>query len=193
MTIKVEIEKHPLQNFAPSRYCEWCVTISTDDPAGFTDDTGQPAKLQWALDFPPDTDILDPEQAKKIKGAPKYTLDPAPDTGTRSHRFDKQVKICFVAACQDRAGVEMSLENRVNFPAGAGMAPREWQRVPYDGGPGGLGAIVGPAAVAMAAPGGQQAASALALRAGRIYLTGKTAAERPRTARRRPSRARRSR
>jgi len=154
MAITIEIEKHPLRNFAPSRYCEWCVTVTTSDPGGFTSADGASVPLQWALDFPPDTDILDPEQAKKIKGAPKYKLDPASGEGTITRPGQQQFTICFVAACQDREGVEMSLENRIQYPPGASFPTgNDWQRVPYDGGPGGLGKIVGPAPVAMAAPG----------------------------------------
>jgi len=152
MAITVQIEKHPLEDFSPSKYCEWCVTVTTDDPEGFTSADGASVPLQWALDFPSDTDILDPEEAKKIKGAPKYTIDPEPGKGTITQPGQKDFKICFVAACKDREGTEMSLENRVDYPPGAVLAPRDWHRVPFDGGPNGIGKIVGPAPVAMSIP-----------------------------------------
>jgi len=147
MAVTITIEKHPLKDFTPSKYCEWCVTVETDDPAGWEGPT------QWALDFPADTDILDPEEARRIKGTPKYTVDPKPDEGTITQPGATQFKICFVAACKERDGAtDMSLESRINFPRGASLAPREWQRVPFEGAPDGVGKIVGPAALAMSLP-----------------------------------------
>lgn len=46
----------------------------------------------------------------------------------------------------------MSLENRVDYPPGAVLAPREWRPQPFEGGPDGVGKIVGPAPVAMSMP-----------------------------------------
>lgn len=152
MAITVEIEKRPLPNFSPSKYCEWCVTVRTDDPNGFRNVDGNRGPLQWALDFPEGTDILDPDQARKIKGAPTYTTDPLPGTGTITVPSQREATICFVAACQDRENTDMSLENRVDYPPGAVLAPREWRPQPFEGGPDGVGKIVGPAPVAMSTP-----------------------------------------
>lgn len=148
MAITIQIEKHPLKHFSPSKYCEWSVTVTTDDPDGFKSSDDDSVPLEWALDFPPDTDILDPEQAKKIKGAPKYKIDPKAGEGTITKPGQKSFKISFVAACKDREDTEMSLENRVDYPPGASLAPRDWHRIPYDGGPNGVGKIVGPAPIA---------------------------------------------
>jgi hypothetical protein len=136
--ITIEVEKHPLKDFTPSKYCEWCVTIKTDEQGGFE------AGYQWALDFPPETDILDPKKAKKIKGAPKYSLDPDYGEGTISEVGDKELKICFIAACKDRDDCDMSLERRVNLPAATPLADPSWERVPWEDAPGGVGKIVGP-------------------------------------------------
>jgi hypothetical protein len=130
---------------------------------------GSAVPLQWALDFAQETDILDPEQAKKIKGAPKYTFDPAPGEGTITKIGQKAFTICFVAACKDQENTEMSLENRVDYPPGAMLAPRDWERVPFDGGPNGLGRIVGPAPVAALPPtGGNEFATVAAFEAQKL-------------------------
>jgi hypothetical protein len=54
MTITVEIEKHPLPDFHPSKWCEWCVTIKNDDPGGFPRGTvnskAEGASMRSALD-----------------------------------------------------------------------------------------------------------------------------------------------
>lgn len=161
MPVTVEIEKRPLGNFQPSKYCEWCVTIKTDNPAGFQPHQGfqpNPANplqsFEWALDFPADTDILDPKKAAKIKGAPKYKIDPDYGKGTTTPIGAKEVKICFVAACKERDDVEMSVERRNIFPVPPLLVdPDElWEPVPHEGGEDGVGPIVGPAAVASAAP-----------------------------------------
>jgi len=148
MTITVTITKEPLSKFQPSKYCKWCVEVETDDADGFTSDEGLKVPLQWAVDFSSDIDILDPEQAKHIPGAPKYSVDPGPDEGTFTKPGDKTFKICFVAACSDRADTDMSLENRLRVPGaqpGQPGMPQGWNRVPFDGGPNGVGKIVGPA------------------------------------------------
>ena len=162
MPVTIEIEKRPLQNFQPSQYCEWCVTIKTDAPGGFTP-PGPPIvpppaipvlKLEWALDFPADTDILDPKQAAKIKGAPKYKIDPAYGQGTTTAVGAKQVKICFVAACKERRNTQMSVENRNIFAVPPFLVDPDdlWTPVPHEGGDNGIGPIVGPAAVASIVP-----------------------------------------
>jgi len=162
MPVTVEIEKRPLQNFQPSEYCEWCVTIKTNAPGGFTP-PGPPIipppaipvlKLEWALDFPADTDILDPKQAAKIKGAPKYKIDPDYGTGTTTPVGATQVKICFVAACKERRNTQMSVENRNIFAIQPPFIDPDllWTPVPHEGGEDGIGPMVGPAAVASIVP-----------------------------------------
>ncbi|MEE9311520.1 MAG: hypothetical protein V3V10_03815 [Planctomycetota bacterium] len=152
MTIRIKISKKPLENFQPSRYCQWCVKITADRPEEFqhSDDDLGVLPVQWALDFPADTDILDPEMADMIDGAPDYTIDPGPGEGTITQPGEKEVTICFVAACAEKAGTEMSLERRIEYPAGAVMAPRNWHAVPFKGAPTGKKPILGPAPVAMA-------------------------------------------
>lgn len=158
MTISITIEKHPLKDFTPSRYCEWCFTISTDDPNGF------PPSYQWALDFPPDTDILDPKEARKIKGAPKYYVDPDFNHGTFSKGGEKDLKICIVAACADREGTDLSLERRYRYPqipVGTDQSSL-WEPVPWEDAPNGVGKIVGPGALASARPPQGETIAALA-------------------------------
>lgn len=140
MAVTIRVEKHPLKDFQPSRYCEWCVTVDNDAPGGWD------GPRQWAIDLPGDTDILDPEIARKIKGAPKYTVDPGEGQGTITRPHAKSFKICFVAACEERKGtVDLSLESRFDAPTGGGVLdPPPWERVPFEGGPNGLGKIVGP-------------------------------------------------
>jgi len=160
MPVTVEIEKRPLQNFQPSAYCEWCVTIKTDAPNGFQPPAppppgGPPVRaIEWALDFPADTDILDPKQAAKIKGAPKYKIDPGYGKGTTTPVGATSVKICFVAACKERRNTEMSVENRLIFPVQPPFVDPDdlWTPVPHEGGENGVGPVVGPAAVAAALP-----------------------------------------
>lgn len=150
MTISVKISKKPLEHFQPSRWCEWCVEVETDDPNDFRhpdDDVGVPT--QWAIDLPADTDILDPDIAKRIKGAPDYKIDPSSGEGTITQPGATEFSICFVAACEGRAGVEMSLEHRMDLPDGA-FGDRSWRRVPFEDAPEGKAPIIGPAAVAMA-------------------------------------------
>jgi hypothetical protein len=156
MPVKIEVEKSQLANFKPSEYCQWCVTISTTDPAGL----GPKNVYEWAIDLPADTDILDPDQAKLIKGAPKYKIDPSFGGGKKTRPGQQSIKICFVAACKERRNTEISLERRINPPPGdiGALAPLLadpadlWERVPFDGGPNGLGKIPGPAAIAFAQP-----------------------------------------
>ena len=156
MPVKIEVEKRQLDDFKPSEYCQWCVTITTDDPAGL----GPGNVYEWAIDLPPDTDILDPEQAKLIKGAPDYKIDPKYGQAKKTQPGQKSIRICFVAACKERRNTEVSLERRINPPPGSPGAmaallanPDDlWERVPFDGGPDGVGKIPGPAAVAFALP-----------------------------------------
>lgn len=153
MPVTLKVSKLPLPQFQPSAYCEWCVTISTTDPAGLGPRPG--FVYEWCIDLPADTDILDPEQAKLIAGAPDYKIDPAYGQAKKTQPGQTSIKICFVAACKERNNTEISLEARINPPPGLGqLAPlladpdSFWERVPFEGGPDGLGRFPGPAPVA---------------------------------------------
>ena len=143
MPITVTISKGPLPKFQPSKYCKWCVTVETDDPAGFKSEEDLPVPLQWAVDFSADTDILDPEKAQLIEGAPKYSIDPGADEGTFTTPGQTRFTICFIAACKERDDSEMSLENRL--AARGASFPQAWNPVPFKGGANGVAKILGPA------------------------------------------------
>ena len=150
MPIKIKISKKPLEHFQPSKYCEWCVNVRADNPNELRhpdDDVG--LSVLWALDFSADTDILDPDIADTIEGAPGYTVDPGAGEGTVTRPGDTEFTICFVAACAERAGTEMSLEQSIDMAA-SGFGVSTWRPVPFKGAPDGKRPIIGPAPVAMA-------------------------------------------
>jgi hypothetical protein len=115
---KVKLERlppaHLTKGKAPAGYCKWCWKV-TDLPSP---ESLNLSELEIALDFPEDTDLLDPQ------GLP----DPVPDDkdlGSVEHvggkvlvkrtlgRKDDEIRICIVAKCDAQRNGEISLQAKL--------------------------------------------------------------------------------
>ena len=140
MGITITVDTKDLDGPGFAGWMVVCYHIHSTDPLD---------KGRYAVDVPGDVEIMPPEKAARIPGAPRYDVDPkgAGETGTVSADDQHDVEICLVA----RKGP---------------MREGGWRPLPYDGAPGGMGPHWVPPAIAMTVPDGNAEHALLAARFG---------------------------
>ena len=160
MGITITVDTKDLDGPGFAGWMVVCYHIHSTDPLD---------KGRYAVDVPGDVEIMPPEKAARIPGAPRYDVDPkgAGETGTVSADDQHDVEICLVARKGPMREGELSLEVFERVLGGAGgMVERGWRPLPYDGAPGGMGPHWVPPAIAMTVPDGNAEHALLAARFG---------------------------
>lgn len=133
-------------------YSDWMIVCyKIHNPDGFK------KYDRLAVDLPADTEIMSPGRAARIDGGPTYEVDgrgPGP-AGRVTQNGQQDVEICLVAKKGPMREGELSLELKRPIPVNENHFIRgQWERLPYEGAPTGIGPHELPPAMAMDLPTG---------------------------------------
>jgi len=126
-----------------------------------------------AVDVPGDSQVMSPEESGQVDGAPKYDLD-GKGTGPGG-RVDtegqQEVEICFVTKKGQLRRGDLSLEIKRAERSGTQIVYGDWERLPYDGAPEGMGKHWVPIAMSLSPRHGHDEAVLAALASQRRLIT----------------------
>jgi hypothetical protein len=124
------------KNAVGPAFSDWTIwSYNIHNPEGFN--KGE----QVAIDVPGDTDVMAPEAASQLEGAPIYDLDGQGGAAVGCITTNKQtdVEICFVAKKGAGRRGDIGLRIKRSRQRRNRIIPDGWELLPFDGGSHGIG------------------------------------------------------